>query len=67
VFELVIFDCDDVLVDSERIAVRVDAVVLGRLGWRLSEEEIIERFMGRSEEYMVGPRRSSRPEAARVR
>jgi HAD superfamily hydrolase (TIGR01509 family) len=54
VFDLVIFDCDGVLVDSERIAVRVDAVVLGRLGWELSEAEIIERFMGRSEAYMVG-------------
>jgi HAD superfamily hydrolase (TIGR01509 family) len=52
--ELVIFDCDGVLVDSERIAVRVDAVVLGRLGWELTEAEIIERFMGRSEAYMVG-------------
>jgi HAD superfamily hydrolase (TIGR01509 family) len=54
VFELVIFDCDGVLVDSEPIAVRVDAVVLGRLGWHLTEAEIVERFMGRSEAYMVG-------------
>jgi HAD superfamily hydrolase (TIGR01509 family) len=54
VFDLVIFDCDGVLVDSERIAVRVDAVVLGRLGWELTEAEIIDRFMGRSEAYMVG-------------
>jgi len=54
VFELVIFDCDGVLIDSERIAVRVDAEVLGRLGWQLTEEEVIERFMGRSEAYMVG-------------
>ena len=53
-FDLAIFDCDGVLVDSERIAVRVDAVVLGRLGWQLTEAEIIERFMGRSEAYMVG-------------
>ena len=52
--ELVIFDCDGVLVDSERVAVRVDAIVLGRLGWELSQAEIIERFMGRSEAYMVG-------------
>jgi len=54
VFDLVIFDCDGVLIDSERIAVRVDAIVLERLGWPLSEEEIIERFMGRSEAYMTG-------------
>ena len=42
------------LVDSERIAVRVDQVVLARLGWALSEAEIIERFMGRSEAFMTG-------------
>jgi HAD superfamily hydrolase (TIGR01509 family) len=53
VFELVIFDCDGVLVDSERIAVRIDAIVLERLGWPLSEAEIIERFVGRSEAYMT--------------
>jgi HAD superfamily hydrolase (TIGR01509 family) len=53
-FELVIFDCDGVLIDSERIAVRVDAEILGELGWRLTEAEIIERFMGRSDAYMRG-------------
>jgi HAD superfamily hydrolase (TIGR01509 family) len=47
--DLVIFDCDGVLVDSERIAIKVDAVVLGRLGWKLTEAEIIERFVGVSE------------------
>ena len=52
-FELVIFDCDGVLVDSEPIAIRVDAVVLERLGWPLSEAEIIERFVGRPHEHMV--------------
>ena len=52
--DLVIFDCDGVLVDSERIAIRVDAIVLADLGWPLSEAEIIERFVGRSEERRVG-------------
>ena len=51
--DLVIFDCDGVLVDSERIAVGVDAVVLADLGWPLSEAEIIERFVGRSDEHFV--------------
>jgi putative ABC transport system substrate-binding protein len=51
--ELVIFDCDGVLVDSERIAIRVDAIVLADLGWPLSGAEIIERFVGRSEEHFV--------------
>jgi HAD superfamily hydrolase (TIGR01509 family) len=51
-FELVIFDCDGVLVDSERIAVRVEARFLTELGWPLSEAEIVERFMGRTDQYM---------------
>ena len=48
-FELVVFDCDGVLVDSEVIAVRVDQLVLADLGWQLALEEIVERFVGRSE------------------
>ena len=51
--ELVIFDCDGVLVDSERLAVRIDVRVLAELGWALSEREVIERFLGRSHEFMV--------------
>jgi HAD superfamily hydrolase (TIGR01509 family) len=51
-FELVIFDCDGVLVDSERIAVRVEAELLTELGWPLSEAEVVERFMGRTDEFM---------------
>ncbi|MGZ4176684.1 MAG: HAD family hydrolase [Solirubrobacteraceae bacterium] len=46
--ELVIFDCDGVLVDSEPLAIRVDAVMLAEYGLHLSEEEIIDRFVGRS-------------------
>jgi len=51
--QLVIFDCDGVLVDSEPISVRTDVHVLAELGWPLSEQEIVERFVGRSHEYMV--------------
>ena len=51
--ELVIFDCDGVLVNSEHLAVRVDVRVLAELGWILSEREVIERFVGRSHEFMV--------------
>jgi HAD superfamily hydrolase (TIGR01509 family) len=51
--ELVIFDCDGVLVDSERLAVRVEAALLGELGWPLSQAEVIERFMGRSQAFML--------------
>jgi HAD superfamily hydrolase (TIGR01509 family) len=51
--ELAIFDCDGVLVDSERLAVRVDMVILDRVGWPLTEEEVVERFVGRPHAYMV--------------
>ena len=51
--QLVIFDCDGVLVDSEPISVRIDAQVLAQLGWPLSEQGIVERFVGRSHAYMV--------------
>ncbi|MHC3818617.1 MULTISPECIES: HAD family hydrolase [unclassified Streptomyces] len=46
--ELVIFDCDGVLVDSERIAVRVQVAVGAELGWPLTEAEVMEKFIGRS-------------------
>jgi HAD superfamily hydrolase (TIGR01509 family) len=49
---LVIFDCDGVLVDSERIAIRVSSAGLTDLGWPISEAEVIERFLGRSDEYI---------------
>jgi HAD superfamily hydrolase (TIGR01509 family) len=47
-FDLVIFDCDGVLVDSERLAVRTEAQILASLGWPISESEIVARFVGRS-------------------
>jgi len=50
---LVIFDCDGVLVDSERITVRIDVAVLAQLGWALTEDEVLERFLGRTDEYMA--------------
>ncbi|MBL1108855.1 HAD family hydrolase [Streptomyces sp. 5-8] len=46
--ELVIFDCDGVLVDSERIAVRVQVALGAELGWPLTEDEVVARFIGRS-------------------
>lgn len=50
--ELVIFDCDGVLIDSERLAVKVEAQALAELGWPLSEAEVIARFVGRSDREM---------------
>lgn len=50
---LVIFDCDGVLVDSERLSVRTEVQLLGELGWSVSEDEVIERFVGRSDAHML--------------
>jgi HAD superfamily hydrolase (TIGR01509 family) len=47
-FELVIFDCDGVLIDSERLLVPIDAAILNELGWPITESEVAERFLGRS-------------------
>ncbi|WP_327590752.1 HAD family hydrolase [Nonomuraea sp. NBC_00507] len=49
--DLVIFDCDGVLVDSEPISVRVGTAALRRLGWTIDEAEYAERFVGCSNEY----------------
>ncbi|MEU5792432.1 HAD family hydrolase [Streptomyces sp. NPDC047813] len=46
--ELVIFDCDGVLVDSERIALRLQIALGAELGRPLSEDEVVGRFIGRS-------------------
>ncbi len=51
-FDLVIFDCDGVLVDSEHLSIRLDAELLAELGWPMSEPEIVERFVGRTEAAM---------------
>ncbi len=44
--ELVVFDCDGVLVDSEPIANRVMAEAVTALGWPLTTEDCIVRFKG---------------------
>lgn len=50
---LLIFDCDGVLVDSEIILVEVDRKVLTDLGWSISREEIIDQFVGRSHAHFL--------------
>jgi HAD superfamily hydrolase (TIGR01509 family) len=44
--DLVIFDCDGVLVDSEIIAARVDAELLTNAGFPIDPEEVAERYAG---------------------
>jgi HAD superfamily hydrolase (TIGR01509 family) len=46
--ELVIFDCDGVLVDSEVISCRAHADVLTRHGYPIDAEQVFQRFLGRS-------------------
>ncbi len=47
-----IFDCDGVLVDSEILSIRLDVELLAKLGWPLTREEIVERWVGRTEAAM---------------
>src|SRR5699024_11662738 len=64
-FSAVLFDCDGVLVDSESITNGVLHLMLRELGWQLTAEECVARFVGkmlrdeadvieRSEERRVG-------------
>jgi HAD superfamily hydrolase (TIGR01509 family) len=47
-FDLVIFDCDGVLVDSEVISCRAHAETLTRHGYPITAEQVLARFLGRS-------------------
>jgi beta-phosphoglucomutase-like phosphatase (HAD superfamily) len=47
-FDLIIFDCDGVVVDSEPLSNRVFREFLSELGLELSEPEVYARFLGRS-------------------
>jgi HAD superfamily hydrolase (TIGR01509 family) len=50
-YELVIFDCDGVLVDSEVITNRIFAQMLGEIGVSMTLDEVFDRFVGRSMPY----------------
>src|SRR5580704_8037623 len=52
-FELVIFDCDGVLVDSEPIINRAHAEVLTACGYPITEKVLVERFCGMSDPEML--------------
>ena len=51
-FELIIFDCDGVLIDSEVIANRVHAEALTALGYTMTTRDMIDRFAGMSDAAM---------------
>jgi len=46
--ELVIFDCDGVLVDSEALSVSALLAMIERAGGRVSEDDAYEHFLGKS-------------------
>jgi HAD superfamily hydrolase (TIGR01509 family) len=47
--DLVIFDCDGVLVDSEVISCRAHAETLTRHGYPITSEQVLQRFLGVSD------------------
>ena len=51
--DLVIFDCDGVLVDSEPLSIRADLECLAEAGIAISYDEILERYTGISLAGMV--------------
>ncbi len=51
--ELLIFDCDGVLIDSEHLAVRADVACLAEDGIAITEAEILGRYVGISVAEMV--------------
>ena len=52
-FELVIFDCDGVLVDSEPIINQAHARMLTACGYPITEQNLVERFCGMSDREML--------------
>ena len=53
-FDLVIFDCDGVLVDSEPIINAAHAQVLTACGYSITGDELLARFCGMSDAEMLG-------------
>jgi HAD superfamily hydrolase (TIGR01509 family) len=48
-FDLIIFDSDGVLVDSEVISCRAHAATLTRHGYPITEDQVLDRFLGVSD------------------
>ncbi len=51
--DLVVFDCDGVLVDSERLTIAVESRMLTEMGWPITVDEIVQRFVGGSSDAML--------------
>src|SRR5574338_220200 len=53
-FDLVIFDCDGVLVDSESITNRVVTAMLNEIGLRVTLADMFDRIVGHSMAHCLG-------------
>lgn len=52
-WDLVIFDCDGVLIDSEPLTIRIEVDMLAEAGIAITGDEIIERYCGISMKAML--------------
>lgn len=52
-FDLVIFDCDGVLLESEILSCSTDAIELTRAGFPYTTEQICEQFLGKTLKSML--------------
>ncbi len=52
-WDLVIFDCDGVLIDSELLTIGVEVALLAEAGIAITPDEIIERYVGISMKGMI--------------
>jgi HAD superfamily hydrolase (TIGR01509 family) len=52
-WDLVIFDCDGVLIDSEALTIRLEVAMLGEVGITITADEIAERYCGISMKAML--------------
>lgn len=50
---LVVFDCDGVLVDSERLVSRIEAAYFSQLGVQMDAEDVRAQFKGKTVEQVV--------------
>lgn len=46
--DLIVFDCDGVLVDTEVLQVQIESRVVTGLGWSMEPDEVVRRWMGRA-------------------
>ena len=53
-YSLVVFDCDGVLVDSERLCTAIEARLLTEMGFPHTRDEVVAKFMGLTDADALG-------------